>query len=263
MYLRKSHNWRHRDVQIRGLCRQSPWSTMEVSCFGQRQIGHVALYLPQQCVILLVDRHLHRCGLTHIRSHAASDSCCVRISVPFSNVRPGSYFQWLQSHRHGEWIGICVAGVSHQGAHHFKRLSLCSIRLQSHLVEVFLEPLLAVVEWWGRWLRKEVGSPEDYTVCYKSRWNEWQPTFTFNASWIQLCIVALRIAAGDSNVPAICSKLVRCCLFVCRDISWWKTQDISFLIDIKGRSSIERTSGDVSIKISPGSYMNYTLIIKS
>ena len=77
-----------------------------------------------------------------------------------------------------------------------------------------------------------MGSPEDYIVSYKSKWNDWQPTCTFNSSWIQLSIAELCIAAGDSNGRAICSKSVRCCLCVCRDISWWTTPDISCLIGI-------------------------------
>jgi len=84
-----------------------------------------------------------------------------------------------------------------------------------------------------RMITKEVGSPEDYIVSYKSKWNEWQPTCIFNSSWIRLCIAALRIAARDSNGPPISSKSVPCCLFVCSDILWWTTADISFLIDIK------------------------------
>jgi len=40
-------------------------------------------------------------------------------------------------------------------------------------------------------------------VSYKSKWNEWQPTCTFNSSWVLLHIGALRIAAGDSNGCAI------------------------------------------------------------
>jgi len=206
---------------------------MEVSHYGQRWIGYVALYVPQLRVILLVECRLHRYGLTHIRSHAASYSCCFRFYVVLSNVHPGSYFGWQQLERCGELTGVYVAAVSHWVAHCSKRLSFCSIRLQSHLVEVFLEPWLAVVEWWGRWSPKEVGSSKDYIVSYKSKWIEWQPTCTFNSSWIRLCIDAQRIAAGDLHSPAIGSKSVRSCLFVCRVLSWWTTSDISFLIDIK------------------------------
>ena len=113
------------------------------------------------------------------------------------------------------------------------------VRLDSPSItpgELFLAPWLAVVEWWGRWSLKEVGSPEDCIVCYKSKWNQWRPTCIFNWSWIRLCIAALRIARGNSNGRAICSKSVRCCSFVCRDISWWMTAAIPCLIDITRKS---------------------------
>jgi len=230
--LHQSQNWEHCDVQFRGLCGKMPWSTMEVSCDGQWWIGHVALYIPQLCVIPFDDRRLHQYGLTHIRSRATSYPCWFRFYVLFSNLGPGSYFRWQLLQGRSELPGVWVAALSHWVAYCSKRLSFSSIRLPSHLVQAFLEQWLAVVEWWGRWSQKEVGSPEDYIVRNKSRWNEWQPTCTFNSSWIRLCIAALRIAAGDSTRPSICSKLVRCCLFVCRDILWRTTADISNLNDI-------------------------------
>jgi len=210
-----------------------PWWTIEVSRYRQRWIGHIALHHPQWCVMLLVDRCLQWYWLTHIRPHAAAYSCCFRLYVLPLNVRPGSYCLLLQLQHRGELTGVCVAAVSHWVVHCLKCLSFGSIRLQSHLVEVFLEPWLTVVEWWGRWFQKEVATPEDYVVSYKSKWNEWQPTCTINASWIRLRIAASRIAAGDSNGPAICSKSVRCCVFVCRDVLWWTTAVISCLIYIK------------------------------
>ena len=225
---KKLPNWQHRDVQFRRWCGQRPRLTMEVSRHGQRWIGYAGLNGPELCIILLVVHHLHRYGVTHVRSHAASDCCCVWFYILYVNVHPGSYFRWLQLQRRGELTGVCVAAVSQRVAHCLMRLSIGSIRLQLHLVEVFLPPWLSVVEWWGRWSRKEVGCPEQYIVRYKSKWNEWQPTCTFNTSWIQLRIAALRIAAGDSNGPAICSESVPCCLFVCRDILWRTTADISF-----------------------------------
>jgi len=190
-----------------------PWLTIKVSHYGQRWIGHVALYVPQLCVKLLVDSHLLPDGLTHIESYAASYSCCFRFYVLFWNVCPGSYFRWLQLQSRSGITGVCVTAVFHWVAHCLKRLSFSSIRLQLHQVEVFLEPSLAVVEWWGRLSRKEVGSPEDYIVSYKSKSKEWQPTRTFKSSWIRLCIAAMRIAAADSNSSAIGSKSVVVCLF--------------------------------------------------
>jgi len=139
----------------------------------------------------------------------------------------------LQMQRRAELPSVCVAGGSHWVAHWLKRLGFGSILLLSHLVEVYLEPWPAIVECRGRWSWNEVGSPEGYIVSYKSKWNEWQPTCTVNSSLIRRCIAALHITAGDSNSPEICSKSVRYCLFVCRDISWWLTVDIFLLIDIK------------------------------
>ena len=203
------------------------------SCQGQRWIGHVALYVPQLCVILLVGPRLCLYGLTHIPSHAAFYSCWFQFDVLFLNVHPGSYFWWLQLQHRGDLTGVCVAAVSTRVALCLKCLSFGSIRLQSHLVAVCLERWVAVVERWGGWSWSEVGSPEDYKGSYKSKWNEWQPKCSSNSSWIRLRIAALYIAAGGSNGPAICSKSVWCCLFVCRDISWWTTADIWFLIDMK------------------------------
>jgi len=204
--LRDSQNWQHGNVQFCGLCRQMPWSTMVVSRYGKRWIGHVALYVPQLCVTLFVDSLLPRNELTQICSHAVCDSSGFWYCVLFPNVCPGSYCRWLQLQRCSGLTGVCVAAVSCRVAHCLKRLSFGSIRLQSHQVDVFLEPSRAVAEWWGRWSRKEVGSPEDYIASYKSKWNEWQPSYTFNSSWIRLRIAALRIAAGHSNDHAISSK---------------------------------------------------------
>jgi len=182
-------------------------------------------------------------------------------------VHPGSYVRWLQLQCRGGLTGVCIAAESHQVAHWLKHLSLGSIRLQSHMVQVCLGTWLAVVEWWGRWSRKEVGSPEHSIVSYKSKWNEWQPTCTINSSWILLRIGAQRIAAGDSNSHAICSKLVRCWLFVHRDTSWWTTADISYLRDITrtffdGKDVWWFLSQDIA-RILHESHANYQVIMYS
>jgi hypothetical protein len=84
--------------------------------------------------------------MTNIRLHAASYSCCFWFYVPFLNVIPGGYFPWLPLQRCGGLTAICVAAGSRQVAHCVKRLSFCSIQLESHLEEVSWEPWLAVVE---------------------------------------------------------------------------------------------------------------------
>jgi len=190
------------------------WSTIEVCRYRKRQIGHVALYVPWLCVIFSVDRRLHRYELTHIRSHAASYSSWLRFHLPFWNVRPQSHYQWLLLQGRGGLSGVCVDAVSRRVMHCLKRLLFGSIRLQLHLGEVLQEPWLAVVEMWGRWSWNEVGSAEFYIVSYKSKWNEWQPTCTFNSSWMLLHIGQLRIAAADSNGHAISvSRSNVVCLF--------------------------------------------------
>jgi hypothetical protein len=200
---RKSQNWQHCDVQFRGLCGQKPRSTREVCRYWKPSIHQRVLYLSSLCVIFLVDRHLYRYGLTHFWSHAASYSCFFRLDVPVLNVCPGSYFRWLQLQHRSGLTCVCVAAVFCRVAHFVKQLPFGSIGLQSHLVEVCLEPWLAVVETWGRWSQKEVGSAEDYNLSYKSKWNEWQPTCTFNSNWILLHIGALCVAARDFNGRAI------------------------------------------------------------
>jgi len=165
---------------------------------------------------------------THIRSHAASYSCWVWFHVSFTILCAGSDFWRLQLQDCGGLTCVCVDAVSQQVAHWMKCLLFSSIQIQSHLGEVFVELWLAVVERWGWWWQKEVGSPEEYTVIYKSKCNEWQQTCTVYSSWI-----LLHIAAGDSHGPVSCSKSVRCCVFGYRDTSWWTTAEISWLMDIK------------------------------
>ena len=253
----KSQNWQHRDVQF---CRTLRTNTL---------VDHGDL--PLREVINWSRSPLCTPAVRHIFSWPSFtqiwiDShpiawCFLFLLLPvlrtFLNVRPGSWFRWLQLQRRSWLTGVCVAAESRQGAHCMKHLSFGSIQPQSHLEEVFREIWLAVVEVWGRWLRTEVGSAEDYIVSYKSKWNEWLPTCTFNSSWILRCI-----AAGDCNGHAISvswSDVV--CLFT--GLHRHERQLISHVWEIwQGDSSTERTSGEVCLNTSPGSYMNHTLIIK-
>jgi hypothetical protein len=132
-----------------------------------------------------------------------------------------------------------------------------------HLVVAFLEQWLAVVERWGRWSRKHVGSPEHYILIYKSKWNEWQPTCCFNSGWILLHIGALRIPTGGSNSPGICIKSVCCWLCHYRNTSWSMTADISCSIHIKMTFFDWQNFWWCCLKTSPGSYTDHTLTIKS
>jgi len=78
--------------------------------------------------------------------HACSCSCCFWFYVKFINVCPGTCFRLLQLQCHSGLTGVCFAAVFHRVAHRLKRLLFGSIQLQSHLVEVFLESWLVVVE---------------------------------------------------------------------------------------------------------------------
>jgi hypothetical protein len=167
--MRKSQNWQHHDVQFRRLCGQKPWWTMEVCRYRKQQIGHIALYIPQQCVVFLVDLGLHRYELIHIRSHAATYSRCFWLYVPCINPHPGLYFRWLQMQRCGGLTAFCGAAVSRPVGHCLKCLLFGSIPLLSHLGQVYLEQWLVVVERGGRGSWDEVGSAEHYIVSYKSK----------------------------------------------------------------------------------------------
>jgi len=149
--LGKSLNLQHHDAQFCGQWEQKPWLIIKVSHCRQRQIGNGALYAHQLNIIWLVNHRLPRYGVTHIGSHAAGYSCSVRFHLPLLNLCPGSDFRWLQLQRRGGLTGVCVAAVSQLMEHCTKRLSFRSIPIQSHLVQVLVEPWLAVVERWGRW----------------------------------------------------------------------------------------------------------------
>jgi hypothetical protein len=138
-HLRKSWNICQHDTRFRRQCEQMPWSTMAISHYGQRYIGHIALCLQWLLYILIVNRHLHRYGVTQHRLHVASYSCSVQFYLPFLNVPPESYCRWLQWKCHGELTGFCIAGVSQLVVHWMKPLSFCLVQIQSHLAEVFVK----------------------------------------------------------------------------------------------------------------------------
>jgi len=86
-------------------------------------------------------------------------ACCfLFLLLPVSrtvwNKHRWSHLWWLRLQHRGGLTGVSVATFSHQVAHWLMRLSFGSIWIQSQLVEVFLEPWLAVVERWGRWCQK-------------------------------------------------------------------------------------------------------------
>jgi len=88
----QSHRWQHHEVQLCRLWGQMPCSTMEVSHYGQRSIGHVTLYVHRLWVIQFISGCLPHYGYTHIQLHAASFSRCFGSYGRFFHVHPGSYF---------------------------------------------------------------------------------------------------------------------------------------------------------------------------
>jgi len=149
--LQKSESWQHHDDRFHGLCGQIPWSTMDVSHSGQLEFGHSALYVHQVNVISLGHSHLAWFNNTHIRSRAASCSCCFRLYGRFLTVRPGSCFRWLHLQSRGELSGVCIVVGSQRVAYWKKRPSFCSILFHAEPAEVFVESWFAAVEverWW-------------------------------------------------------------------------------------------------------------------
>jgi hypothetical protein len=101
-------------------------------------MGHVALYVLQLRVLLLVDSGRHQSELIGIPSHAASYSYTYWFYVLFSNMSPGSHFWYLELQSRSGVTGVYVAAP--RVGYWLKRLSFRLIPLQFHLVEVFLEP---------------------------------------------------------------------------------------------------------------------------
>jgi len=138
-----SQSWEHHDDRFRGLCTQMPWPTMEVSCYGQLSIAHIAVYLSKLHVTRLVDSCPPWDRYTHILSHAASYSWCCLFHRQCSNVCPGSYSRWLHWQRHGGVTSVCIVAVSQRLLHLMKSLSVGSIWIHFHPAEVFVQPWFA------------------------------------------------------------------------------------------------------------------------
>jgi len=141
----KYQNWQLLNVWIGTLCGHMPSSTMVVSQYRLLLISHIALYVHQLFIILLVDGCLPRYWFTDILSHAASYSCCSQSYGSDLNMHPGSYFEWLHWQGGVGLTGVCVATVYQWVVHGMKRLSVSSIRIRLHLGQVFVEPWYAVV----------------------------------------------------------------------------------------------------------------------
>jgi len=111
IHLRKSQSSQHHDVRFRGVSRQMPLSTREVSPYGQRWIRYIALYGQPLYIIRLIDCWSHRYGYTHIPLDVASYFSCWQSCGRFLHGHPGSYFWGLHRQRRGELTCVCTLVV--------------------------------------------------------------------------------------------------------------------------------------------------------
>jgi len=138
--------WQHHAVRFRGQWGQMPWSTMEVSCYGQWKIGRVSLYVHPLSIIRLIDCRLQPSGYTYILVYAASDSCCFQSYRQFINAHPRSYCWWLHWQCRRGLNGVWVLAVHRWVTYLLTRQPLGLIWIRPHLAEVVVYPWFAGVE---------------------------------------------------------------------------------------------------------------------
>jgi len=205
-----------------------PWSTMEICRYKKRYIGYVALYVPQLCVIFSADHRWHRYGLTHIRSHAASYSCCFRCYVHFFKCASWVMFS-VATIAASRWTNWCLrcCWVSPRGA----------LR-EAPVVRLDSAPIAPG------------GSVSGSMACC-CRIVRKMMTKRSGKCWRLSSELQVKMEWVNANLhvqfklnPAVYSrrgfqrsrdfsKLVWCCLFVYRVTSSWTTADICCLIDLK------------------------------
>jgi len=149
-----------------------PYSTMEISQSRLLNIGHMTIYIYTLCIIQSLHCHLPLYRFTLIVLHAASDSCCLPFYRPFQNVWLRSYLWSLHFLHRGGSTAICIVTVSPRAAHQMNCLLVGSIRIRSHLAEVFKVLWFAGVAMERNMMTKEMGSPEEYIVSFKSKRNQ-------------------------------------------------------------------------------------------
>jgi len=86
----KFKRWQKHDVRFRALCRQMPWSNIDVYHSGQHLISHVALNTYPLYIIRWVDGCLTRYGYNDIELHAVAESCCIWVCGLFFDVHSES-----------------------------------------------------------------------------------------------------------------------------------------------------------------------------
>jgi len=153
----KSQSWQNHNVQSHRLCWQILSLTMEVSHSGWWLIGHVAHYVYQLYIILLLDHHSPRYRYTDIQWHAAPYSCWYRSYGLFWILLAGSYAKWLHWQHYGGLTGIWVVATCHGVTYLLIRPLVCSILIQAPLAEAVTYPSVSGVEYEGKMILKGSG----------------------------------------------------------------------------------------------------------
>ena len=123
-----------------------PWSSMEVSDYGQRYIVYVVLYVRLLYVIWGIDSRSPPYGYSHIKLHTATYSCCFHPYGRLLNVHPGSYFWWLHWERRGGRTGVYIPVLCQSVRYLMKCPWISLIQIRSHLAAVDVYSRFAGVE---------------------------------------------------------------------------------------------------------------------
>jgi len=205
-------------------------STMEVSHCWQRWIGHRALYIHQVYIVWLVYRLLYQYGATHIPLHTAAYYRYIRFYEWIWNVCSRPYFWCLRLQRRGALSSVYVGAVSQPGEHWRKRPSFGSIWIESHWVEVFVDPWVAVVEKvrkvttksgmaWGIYCKLQV-TRKSMMVNFHMLLKIYPAAYCC-AFWVIPMVPQFAVSRSDDVY-----------FYVCRDRLNWTTADISCFIYI-------------------------------
>jgi len=143
---RKFQSWRHHNVQYPLLSGRMPSSTMEVSCYRQREIGCIALMVHPPNVIRLIVGCLPQYAYTYIELLAAGYSYCFQFYGRFLNGHPGSCFCWLHRQHRSGLAGVCVVAVCQSVTYSMYHPPIGLISILSLLAGVIVSPWYGGVE---------------------------------------------------------------------------------------------------------------------
>jgi len=140
-----------------------PRSTLEVSCYKRRKIGHAAHCIHPQYVIQSIDGCSQQYTYTHIQLHPTSYSCGFLLYRQCLHVHRGWYVWWLHQQRRAGSTGDCVLAVC-QGVTYWKKSPLIGVlRICRHLAEVVVYPWFGGVEEGRKMTKKRSG--KTWGIC--------------------------------------------------------------------------------------------------